>query len=767
MRIAFLNPWRNAAENQAFRSLRESAARIGHDLVHCSNSDEVEVYQPDFVLGIASTQPKLNDVPHYGVIHEPRDRFLKSREYFTNLLTYDGYLTISDSLNRFLRDVLYGVGRRDEIGYYYNTCQRQQRTTDVGALLRDRALVVTYFGTNWDHRRTGFFRLLSDCDNVQICGPKHSWPDINPKSYGGTPAFDGDSVQARYADNGIGLCLLSDAHLRDDIVSNRIFEITSVGAIAICCDVPWIRRHFGDSVYYIDQELPDAALVRAVEQRVRDIYADPDAAVARAARARQIFEQHFAAEILIANTVDYHRRVRTAREEALTRAKHAYEPLISVVIRCGGRPVSVVRGALQSLMAQTYGHFEVVFVRYDDLDLTPLLAERAPNIRSMKVVDCPGGGRSATLWAGLSALSGEYFAVLDDDDWLFSNHFERLFQPFPTGPAQRFLAYCGSISEHVLPKPIFGGGEDRRELFKFGIESSAEMFHVSAAFASNSFVASADLLHRELLEDPGMSTAEDSFLILMLLAQAEPRFSYSATSAHTRGARDQSNFLQDPQRFEDELTLQTRMFGRFRPRFANPDGWAQLERAWSRRPSPKPSRVDDASAEAPAAVPDPAPSPEVIESSERIAHVLSGRWPMLVDVDPRGCVGAGFRTEGARVSRSSQVEDAASGSAFVQCPEAPLAFGVALPLSAAPRVKGDHVVIAEIVVDQGEVGVGVLNAAEDAFAFHWHLKADPRVQEVHVPVDDFTDVGPFVIQNGRTHGLSIARLESVRVFGPV
>ena len=114
-----------------------------------------------------------------------------------------------------------------------HACQRQQRSADLVSLLRDRKLLLTYFGTNWDHRRKNFFRMLSEIDNVQICGPTHSWPEIHRKSYGGSLEFDGDAVQARYATNGLGLCLVSELHCRDDVISNRIFEIASVGAIAL------------------------------------------------------------------------------------------------------------------------------------------------------------------------------------------------------------------------------------------------------------------------------------------------------------------------------------------------------------------------------------------------------------------------------------------------------------------------------------------------------------------------------------------------------
>jgi hypothetical protein len=133
-----------------------------------------------------------------------------------------------------------------------------------------------------------------------------------------------------------------------------------------------------------------------------------------------------------------------------------------------------------------YGEFEVIFVRYTDLDLSPLLSEPHANVRSMKVVDCLGGGRSAALWAGLSAITGDYFAMLDDDDWLFSNHFEKLFQPFPQAPKSRFFAYSSSISHYAEPKPLEGGHEDHRSLLYLE-KNTPDLSSVYSMFASNSF----------------------------------------------------------------------------------------------------------------------------------------------------------------------------------------------------------------------------------------------------------------------------------------
>ena len=94
MKIAFLNPWTEKAENQEFSKNRIAARRLGHELIPCTNSADVEACAPDFVLVASLTQPKLNDFPHYGITHAPLDRYFTNRSYFHNLLSYDGHLAI-------------------------------------------------------------------------------------------------------------------------------------------------------------------------------------------------------------------------------------------------------------------------------------------------------------------------------------------------------------------------------------------------------------------------------------------------------------------------------------------------------------------------------------------------------------------------------------------------------------------------------------------------------------------------------------------------
>ena len=727
MKIGYLNPWQNAAENQCFQSLAIAAMRIGHELVHCANSMEVAACAPDFVLACSSVQPKLNDTPHYAVIHAPRDLYLTERRHYNNILTCDGYLTISDSLARFIRDLTFGAGRPQEAGFYFSTCQRQDIRADLATLIASSRLKITYCGTNWDPHRAALIALLARHEGVEVFGPEQSWTGIDRKAYGGMLPFDGVSVQKKYAENGIGLCLLSDEHYRDDVISNRVFEVVSVGAIAICPDIPWLRRHFGDSLYYIDQSLPQPYFVRQILLRREEIYRDPAAAAEKARHAREIFERHFAAEVLLENAVAYHDRVSAQRKATLALgAEHA--PLISVIVRCGSRPLAVVRRAVESLARQSYGRFDVIFVRHSALDLSPLTSLAFPNVESIRVIDAPAGEHSNSLWAGLAAVKGDYFSVLDDDDWHFSNHFETLFHPIASPPPNRFFAYSGVIAAQPDPSPIPGGGSDNRHLTHFGITATDDLFAISGAFTSNCFVASTNLLHPALLEDPQLVTAEDTYLILSLLAQIDPKFSYAATTVYERGRAGQSDFARHPLRFEDELTVQIRLHGCALPRPGLTAGYAALSEFWRRKPAAKASRIP----------------------AELIERIAIGFNPKTSTIHP-GCT----------------VVNPKTGESVMETAPKPWAYSAEFSVDIPATREGPGFVRVEVLVTSGPIGIGVLNLAGTDFLFRVPVRESEEPQSVDLLVPDFRQMGRLVIQNWDTHGTHSARLRSVTWWGMI
>lgn len=559
MRIALLNPWSNAAENQAVASIQIAAKALSYEAIECKNSAAIEAVRPDFVLAMASQQPKLTGYPTYGLIHEPRRDFVNNfEEKFRNVLTYDGYFTISDVLTEFLTDLNYAMKKPNHIGFYYNTC------FDPGPAAPPRLdpAVITYFGTNWDGRRRDFFKRLSKRKGVAIHGPQHSWRHISRAAYGGPMPFDGRSVLAKYWQNGVGLCLYSEHHLRDDVVSNRIFEIAAAGAVSITADMPWVRRYFGDTVLYVDQGLDNAALVDEILARAEWIRSNPAQARDMAVAANARFRERFSLERLLQDAVACHEKWTSEARVVCT----PEGPLISVIVRAGERPLAIVRRALDSLARQSYRRIEVLLVVFSDLQVEPLQAEFAGQFVDLRTLRETRKRRSTTLWAGLRAIKGDYFAILDDDDELFPNHFSSLMVSIAEHEkCGRTVGVChsGAVRQLLRPFRTSGGGEESRRIFSFAPFSPQQtLLESSAVFASNCFIARADLLDPCILEDPDMDTAEDSYLLLSLAQKTEPVFDFALTSLHHQSAETESKFMRHPRRLEDVAKLARRMFAR-------------------------------------------------------------------------------------------------------------------------------------------------------------------------------------------------------------
>ncbi len=447
-RIGFLNPWREGAEIQAFKSLSLAARRIGCELIRVHNSQEIIAAAPDFVLAIEPGQPKTTDVPTFGVVHSPRSILLESKShledisYLQSLLTYDGYLTIADSLRHFIEALCAGAGRKPHVGFYYNTPQRQGLICGLEKLAAQDLLRLCYFGINWEPRARPLFRALAQRPYMRIYGPPKGWEYLHASSYCGDVPFDGQSVQRVYALFGIGLVVLSTQHMLDDVVSNRVFEIASVGAAAICPQIPWIRKNFGDSVFYYDPFAAPAETVARIDGIVGEIRRDPKAAAQQALAARAIFDEKFAGEVMLGNAVRY---FAEWRERAGRTRDPADGPLIDVVIRAGHSPIGNVYRALRSIDGQTAGRFRVILVCCNGLDASGLTGARWNRIDSFETVNLAAADPGMALVLGLKAVQSDLFALLEEDDFWLCGHIASLLALADAAPPGRAYAYSGVL----------------------------------------------------------------------------------------------------------------------------------------------------------------------------------------------------------------------------------------------------------------------------------------------------------------------------------
>jgi len=728
-RIGFLNPWRDKAENQAFVSLQEAAVRVGHTFVHVTTSDEILQADLDFVIAVASTQAKTTHIPTFGAIHEPRIRFWEKPEYFQNLLTYDGYMTIADTLADFLKAFCAGAGKPQHVGRYYNTPQRQEIICDVEAIAARGDLSLCYFGTNWDPRSRPLFRALVGRDYMRIYGPKESWEYLQGEKYFGQTAFDGNSVQREYAAHGVGLAVLSRGHALDDVISNRVFEITSVGAVAICPDIPWVRKNFGDNVYYFDPNGTVYEIFEAIDAAMAAIAADPAAAAAKARAARAIFEAEFAAEVMVANAVQYFEQWKTRGGQAQPPAD---SPLIDVVVRVGGRPVSTILRAIQSLEDQTAGRFRVVFVRYKPIDLEPITSAPWRRIEDFRIVDIPGGDRAATMSGGAAAIEAPLFALLDDDDFLLPDHFAALLRQVEASPEGRVFAYSGFLDVEDMAPGEDPGARERRRIFNLQ-PACGDAWSIMGTFAPNGFLASSALLRFLDLTGWTMHTAEDTLLISTLAGHAEPRFSYRASACHVIGSEGASNYLETPTRQEDlfqTFARQQTLFDRLEKAFGKPSmsnwerlGW-QLHRVMGAKSRERMAKL----------------SLLVLEDG-----VLTSSIHDRDDLDIRAIPMTPVTIDLHGECRLTPTEDAYEVS-FLP-PDAPWAYGAEVELDRSLLYSGKQWVVAEFGPTVQSFGIGILDGRRDQFHARTEVPVSAVPVEIWLHITDAADVSLLIVQN--------------------
>src|SRR3712207_5573157 len=95
-------------------------------------------------------------------------------------------------------------------------------------------------------------------------------------------------------------------------------------------------------------------------------------------------------------------------------------PLVSVVIPCY-KQAHFLGEAIESVLAQSYPHFEVVVVDDGSTDNTSEVAARYPGVRCVRQ---DNQGLAAARNSGLAHSKGEYLLFLDADDRLLPHALE-------------------------------------------------------------------------------------------------------------------------------------------------------------------------------------------------------------------------------------------------------------------------------------------------------------------------------------------------------
>jgi hypothetical protein len=227
-----------------------------------------------------------------------------------------------------------------------------------------------YAGINWDVLRGGrsrhqeLLKRLDKTGNLRIFGP-HRFQGVNVwagyQSYVRELPFDGISMIHEISKAGIALVLSSQAHKDSELMSSRLFESVAAGALVICDENKFAKKFFEDSLLYIDGRCSVEDMVHDIERHLNWARTNPDAALAKVAKAQDVFRQQFS---LKKNLADLYRGLADRKRDLLQRQKPQPGTRVRVALYLLMPEYSdaVMRAHIASAVAQEYEDFVPVLV---------------------------------------------------------------------------------------------------------------------------------------------------------------------------------------------------------------------------------------------------------------------------------------------------------------------------------------------------------------------------------------------------------------------
>jgi glycosyltransferase involved in cell wall biosynthesis len=124
------------------------------------------------------------------------------------------------------------------------------------------------------------------------------------------------------------------------------------------------------------------------------------------------------------------------------------DPFISVLLPIYNGE-KYLREAIDSILAQTYSHFELILIDDGSTDATPaIIAEYAPRDSRIRVqTHSKNSGRIAALNTGLGVARGEYIARMDQDDVSLPERFAKQVAHLEAHPETGILGTAATVMD--------------------------------------------------------------------------------------------------------------------------------------------------------------------------------------------------------------------------------------------------------------------------------------------------------------------------------
>jgi phosphoglycerol transferase len=533
---AFPNHPQTVAEIEWIRRFFIACERLDFEPIEVVTSDDIIRCQPDCVLVTHEASPKLTQFPTLGLNWIPPDIFAEDPERRKAVLSLDGHLCGSRVIAQWIDDFVVGHGKH---AILHNGLMLPSSPDFGPAGPLPANLSIMYAGVHWDGSSHGaIFKGLDGQVPMKLYGPPKAWA-YRGASYCGTLPFDGVSVINATRVSGIALCLHKTAHREANCPTMRLFEAAAAGALIITDDFEFPREWFRDSVLYVDTELPPRMVIERIVTHVQWARENWEAANRLAQRSNALFRQRLTLESMLHSLPEFVEQVKERRcMVPFGNLPEEPRPTVEYIVRIGSRPAETVARALDSLAVQSYGSIAIVLVQFHPVGgLSELIERYSTKFRWIRhIVVANNGSRSTAWWAGLDAVTADFFGMLDDDDTLHSNHVASLMDKFKQDP-NLGLVYSGLIKVEDEPghSPQFHGPggkviEERRQIICLEQQSFEDLFPIRNVIGNHTWICRKSLLDRQILVDPQIGWAEDVYFMALMAGRTKFGFTAMATA---------------------------------------------------------------------------------------------------------------------------------------------------------------------------------------------------------------------------------------------
>ena len=331
MRFGYMCPYNKlgCGESEARERIKYCLRKLGHEVVELDN------YNYSFSDGIYAENLKLDCLLSHCVV-EQCDRV------FPDIFSCFFYWCPSEFLSPDIAvDYITYMNKHDIIvgGYESNFTKLNLSNTRFFEcnqdLLKFSASIpldwiippqnninykLFYVGMNvgLKSRYIDLIRFLDSKNLINIYGPlmafgkKNTYSNLT--SYKGDIPFDGRTILKKINQAGICLALNSNIHNSVDFVSNRIYEAAAAGAIIISDDNLYVRKYFGDSVFYIDTTLPESMQIEKIKEILDFIKNNQEFVYKMAVESQRIFKEKLAMEQQVIDLVDFIKQKKVEME---------------------------------------------------------------------------------------------------------------------------------------------------------------------------------------------------------------------------------------------------------------------------------------------------------------------------------------------------------------------------------------------------------------------------------------------------------------------